>query len=39
MELVRRINPRPVTWDDFVTATGFDGTQNLPELRAKLLLR
>ena len=39
MDLVRRIDPRAVTWDDFVAATGYDGTQDLPELRAKLLQR
>ncbi len=39
MELVRRINPQPVTWADFLDVTGFDGIQALPELRGKLLQR
>ena len=37
MALVRRINPEPMTWAAFLDATGFDGEQSLPELRAKLL--
>ena len=37
MELVRRLNPKPMTWADFLDVTGFDGTQTLPELRGKLL--
>ena len=37
MDLVRRINPRPMTWAEFLDITGFDGTQALPKLRGKLL--
>jgi len=39
VELVRRVNTKPVTWADFLDVTGFDGTPALPELRGKLLQR
>ena len=36
MQLVRRINPKPVTWADFLKTSGYDGTQTEEEIRAKL---
>ena len=35
MELVRKINPHPETWEDFLEKTGFDGTQSLQDIRSK----
>ena len=36
MELVRKINPNPTTWASFLRATGFDGSQSMADIRAKL---
>ncbi len=35
MQLVRKINPHPETWADFLRKTGFNGSQKLDEIRRK----
>ena len=37
MQLVRKINPHPMTWADFLRTTGYDGTQSEEEIRAKFI--
>ncbi len=34
MELVRKINPHPSTWEDYLKTSGFDGTQSADEIQA-----
>jgi hypothetical protein len=34
MELVHTINPHPETWADFLTKTGFNGSQSMDDVRS-----
>ena len=36
MELVHKINPNPTTWASFLQSTGFDDSQSMADIRAKL---